>query len=357
VAFAAGFASVRQCNDTVRQTFADTPSGLRTRAARTAQGKRAKAEPATQGIRLRLPCRRPFDPASVLDFLGQRALPGVEALDGASYTRSLRLPHGHGIVTLRAPEADGPAYVEAELVLSDLRDLHTAVARCRQLLDLDADPVAIWEALRHDPLVGALVRHHPGRRVPGAADGFELAVRAVIGQQVSVSGARTVAGRLVLAAGEPLPAPVGAITHLFPTPAALVELADRAPGAFSMPAGRRRAVVALAQAVERGDVVIDPGADPADVRRSLVALPGIGPWTAEYVAMRALRDPDAFMPTDLGIRRAAVALGLPDDPVQLRQLTEHWRPWRSYAMAHLWAMPTNDAAAAPSQLHKKGRAA
>jgi len=359
VAFAAGFASVRQCNDTVRQTFADTPSGLRARAARTAQGKRTKLEPATQGIRLRLPCRRPFDPASLLDFLGLRALPGVEALDGASYTRSLRLPHGHGIVTLRPPEAegvDGPAYVEGELVLSDLRDLHTAVARCRQLLDLDADPVAIWEALRNDPLVGALVRSDPGRRVPGAADGFELAVRAVIGQQVSVPGARTVAGRLVLAAGEPLAAPVGAVTHLFPTPAALIELAEREPDAFSMPAGRRRAVVALAEAVDRGDVVIDPGADPAEVRRSLVALPGIGPWTAEYVAMRALRDPDAFMPTDLGIRRAAVALGLPDDPTHLHALTEHWRPWRSYAMAHLWAMP---AAATPqlSTRRTKGRAA
>src|SRR5271156_3510579 len=164
VAFAAGFASVRQCNDTVRKIFADTPSGLRTRAARTAQGRRNRRGPATQAIRLRLPCRRPFNPASVLDFLGLRALPGVEALDGASYTRSLRLPHGHGIVTLRAPahggEAGygaGPAYVEGELILSDLRDLQTAVARCRQLLDLDADPVAIWAALRDDPLVGAVV--------------------------------------------------------------------------------------------------------------------------------------------------------------------------------------------------------
>ena len=297
VAFAAGFASVRQCNDTVRKTFADTPSGLRARAARTADGRRAKRDPATQAIRLRLPCRQPFDPASVLDFLGLRALPGVEALDGTSYRRSLRLPHGHGIVTLRAPEAEGsegsegPAYVEGELVLSDLRDLQTAVARCRQLLDLDADPVAIWEALRKDPLVGALVRRNPGRRVPGAADGFELAVRAVIGQQVSVPGARTVAGRLVLAAGELLPAPLGAVTHLFPTPAALVALADDDPAAFSMPAGRRRAVVALARAVHDGEVVIDPGADPVELRRSLVALPGIGPWTAEYVAMRALPRP------------------------------------------------------------------
>ena len=359
VAFAAGFSSVRQCNDTVRQTFADTPSGLRARAARTAQGKRARRAPVTQAIRLRLPCRRPFDPASVLDFLGLRALPGVESLDGASYTRSLRLPHGHGVVTLSAPEsggADGPAYVEGELVLSDLRDLHTAVARCRQLLDLDADPVAIWEALRGDPLVGALVRRDPGRRVPGAADGFELAVRAVIGQQVSVTGARTVAGRLVAAAGDALPTPIGTVTHLFPTPAALVELAEREPSSFAMPAGRRRALVALAQAVDAGDVVIDPGADPGELRASLVALPGIGPWTAEYVAMRALRDPDAFMPTDLGIRRAAVTLGLPDDPAHLRQLTEHWRPWRSYAMAHLWSLP----AAATPQLptrRTKGRAA
>ena len=361
VAFAAGFSSVRQCNDTVRQTFADTPSGLRARAARTAQGARARREPATQAIRLRLPCRRPFDPASVLEFLGLRALPGVEQLEGGSYTRSLRLPHGHGIVTLRAPDAEGPAgpaYVEGELVLSDLRDLHTAVARCRQLLDLDADPVAIWEALRDDPLVGPLVRGNPGRRVPGAADGFELAVRAVIGQQVSVPGARTVAGRLVHAAGELLPAPVGAVTHLFPTPTALMELAGREPGAFAMPAGRRRALVALAHAVETGDVVIDPGADPVELRRSLVALPGIGPWTAEYVAMRALRDPDAFMPTDLGIRRAAAALGLPDDPAHLRELTDHWRPWRSYAMAHLWAMPA--AATITPQLptrRTKGRAA
>ena len=359
VAFAAGFSSLRQCNETVRQTFADTPSGLRARAARTAQGRRSRRAPATQAIALRLPCRRPFNPASVLDFLGLRALPGVEALDGAAYTRSLRLPHGHGVVTLRAPEtnsADGPAYVEGELLLSDLRDLHTAVARCRQLLDLDADPVAIWEALRDDTLVGAVVRRDPGRRVPGAADGFELAVRAVIGQQVSVPGARTVAGRLVEAAGEPLPVAVGSVTHLFPTPAAFVELAERDPGAFPMPSGRRRALVALARAVDDGSVVIDPGADPGELRRSLVALPGIGPWTAEYVAMRALRDPDAFMPTDLGIRRAAVALGLPDDPAHLTALTEHWRPWRSYAMAHLWSLPAASTAQLPTR-RTKGRAA
>ena len=225
IAFAAGFASVRQCNETVRQIFADTPSGLRARAARTALGRRAAREhPSGQTIRLRLPCRRPFDPTSVLDFLSVRTLPAVETFTDGAYRRSLRLPHGHGVVSLEAPDPDdeaGPAYVEGELVLSDLRDLTTAVSRCRQLLDLDADPIAVWEALRADGALGRLAGASPGRRVPGAVDGFELAVRAVIGQQVSVMGARTVAGKLVLAAGEPLAEADGAITHLFPTPAAL----------------------------------------------------------------------------------------------------------------------------------------
>ena len=325
--------------------FADTPSGLRARAARTAEGRRAaKREPATQAIRLRLPCRQPFDPASVLDFLGLRALPGVEALDGTSYRRSLRLPHGHGIVTLRAPEAEGSGRERgsgctsrASCVLSDLRDLQTAVARCRQLLDLDADPVAIWEALRKDPLVGAMVRRDPGRRVPGAADGFELAVRAVIGQQVSVAG-RPHGGRAAGARGRRAPAqPRSARSHTSsPRPAALVALADERPGRAS-PCRRADGGPSWRWPGRStsGDVVIDPGADPVELRRSLVALPGIGPWTAEYVAMRALRDPDAFMPTDLGIRRSAVALGLPDDPAHLprhdRSTGDHGAatPWRT----------------------------
>ena len=197
-----------------------------------------------------------------------------------------------------------------------------------------------------------MVARDPGRRVAGAADGFELAVRAVIGQQVSVAGARTVAARLVRAAGEQLPAPDGTVTHLFPTPAALAGLARRNPAAFTMPAGRRRALVALADAVTRDEVVIDPGADPAELRRSLVRLPGIGPWTAEYVAMRALRDPDAFMPTDLGIRRAARAVGLPEDPAGLLAVGEGWRPWRSYAMAHLWSLPISGHPQSPPNRRK-----
>jgi AraC family transcriptional regulator of adaptative response / DNA-3-methyladenine glycosylase II len=353
IAFAAGFSSVRQCNETMQQIFALTPSSLRSRVSKSAARRRTDA--ATQGIHLRLPCRRPFNPESVLQFLGSRAVPGIELLDGSTYRRSLRLPHGHAVVSLTAPpqREDGPAFIEGDLHLSDLRDLTTAVSRCRQLLDLDADPIAVFEAFRDDPLLGPLVTENPGRRVPGAADGFELAVRAVIGQQVSVPGARTVAGRLVLAAGEILPESEGGITHLFPTPALLIALAESDPAAFSMPASRRRALVALAEAVENGTVVIDPGADPTELRSSLVALPGIGPWTAEYVAMRALRDPDAFMPTDLGIRRAAHALGFPDDPAHLTALTERWRPWRSYAMAHLWSMPSAQEPLSPSLLTGK----
>jgi AraC family transcriptional regulator of adaptative response / DNA-3-methyladenine glycosylase II len=354
VAFAAGFASVRQCNETMREIFADTPGGLRARATKASTRRRARAaaEPASQGIHLRLPARKPFNPDSVLRFLGQRAVPGIESLEGSTYRRSLRLPHGHAIVALsaQAKPDDGPAFVETDLRLSDLRDLTTAVARCRQLLDLDADPIAVIEAFGGDPLMEPLVLADPGRRVPGATDGFELAVRAVIGQQVSVSGARTVAGRLVLAAGEELADAEGGVTHLFPTPAALLALADGDPGAFTMPSSRRLALRALAEAVESGAVVIDPGADPAELRRSLVALPGIGPWTAEYVAMRALRDPDAFMPTDLGIRRAAHVLGFPDDAAQLSIVAERWRPWRSYAMAHLWSMPAAQAPMSPSVL-------
>ena len=318
VAFAAGFSSIRQCNDTVRQVFADTPTGLRRRAARSVD--RASGDALDGGIRLRLPARWPCDATGVIRFLAARAVPGVEAPDVDAYRRSLRLPNGYGVVSLAAHPSGsaGPVYVEADLWLSDQRDLTAAVSRCRQLLDLDADPEAVADVLGREAPLGRLVAECPGRRVAGAVDGFELAVRAVIGQQVSVAGARTVAAGLVSAAGDALPADHGGISHLFPTPAALIDLAERAPGAFRMPAARREAVVALAAAVQSGTVVIDPGADAGEFRDALVRLPGIGPWTAEYVVMRALHDPDAFLPGDLGVRRAARRLGLPEDGPGLR---------------------------------------
>ena len=346
VAFAAGFSSIRQCNDTVRDVFADTPTGLRRRVA--GPGPRSGDGGPGSGIRLRLPARSPCDATTTIDFLAARAVSGVEVHDGQAYRRSLRLPNGYGVVSLSAGDSGSgaPVSVGADLWLSDQRDLTAAVSRCRQLLDLDADPEAVIEVLGRDRRLAGLVAGSPGRRVPGTVDGFELAVRAVVGQQVSVAGARTVVARLVDAAGEPLPGEHAGVSLLFPTPGALLDLSDRDPAAFAMPAGRREAVVALASAVESGALVIDPGSDPAELRSELVTLPGVGPWTADYVAMRALRDPDAFLPTDLGIRRAARTLGLPDDVAGLRQAAEAWRPWRSYAMAHLWSLPVRRAPAA-----------
>ncbi len=338
VAFAAGFKSIRQFNETIRDVFADTPSGLRKVATRN--GTKKHQSGTTQSVHVRLPVRQPFSWTSVFHFLAARTVFGIESQGGSRYTRSLRLANGFCVVQLE-PAVSGafrPEFVDAVLHLSDLRDLSTAVSRLRQLFDLDADPVAIYDALESDQVIGQLVRREPGLRVPGAVDGFELVVRAIIGQQVSVQGARTVAGRLVLAAGEELRQPFGEITHLFPTPDALIELAEEEPSAYSMPAARRRALVAVSQAVRDGALVIDEGADGRELRRELQAIPGVGAWTAEYVVMRVLREPDVFISTDLGIKRAAAELGMQLDTKCLLDLSDRWRPWRSYAMAHLWSI-------------------
>jgi len=207
------------------------------------------------------------------------------------------------------------------------------VQRCRRLLDLDADPEAVNAVLTSDPLMGPLARVNPGQRVPGSVDGAELAVRAVLGQQVSVAAARTVAGRLVTRYGKPLTTPSGTLTHLFPEPAAIAE-AD--PADLPMPASRRRALVTLAGALASGDVALDPGADREDSEGRLLALPGIGPWTAGYVSMRALGDPDAFLATDLGVRHALAAIGHDSSPAGAAAAAHRWRPWRAYANLHLW---------------------
>jgi AraC family transcriptional regulator, regulatory protein of adaptative response / DNA-3-methyladenine glycosylase II len=201
-------------------------------------------------------------------------------------------------------------------------------------LDLDLDPRPVVAALADDPLIGGLVRSAPGRRVPGVADPNELAIRAVLGQQVSLAGAATLAGRIVADCGERLARPVGAVTHLFPTAEAIAGLA---PERLAMPESRRRAVLGLAAALAAGDVILDPGGDRGAIREALLALPGIGPWTVEYIAMRALRDPDAFLATDLGVRHALRRLGVDDSPRAALALAEAWRPYRAYALQHLWA--------------------
>jgi AraC family transcriptional regulator of adaptative response / DNA-3-methyladenine glycosylase II len=277
----------------------------------------------TAVVRFDLP--PPFDVDAHLDYLGRRTVPGVESLDGRTYTRTMRLPNGGAIV--RVALADDHA--TAHLSLCDPTDLDLAVQRCRWLLDLDNDPTTVDAHLSRDPVLAASVAAHPGLRVPGHVDGFEAAVRAIVGQQISVAGARTLLARMVLEYGDQL-SKGALVTHLFPSPAAL---AGVAPERLPMPRSRGRALATLADAVATGRVVLDRTASLADTRSALLALPGIGPWTADYIALRALGDPNVFLSTDLGVRHGLTRLGVSDPSPQT---FERWAPWRSYALMHVW---------------------
>ena len=351
IAFASGFTSVRQFDDTVRQLLGCTPTELRARTVRSRRRRPSLENTTGTGsattIALRLPYRRPMAVAELLAFLGARVVHGLETFEKGTYTRTLRLPHGDALVAL----APGDGHVAAALTLAELSDLSAAVARCRRLLDLDADPGAVDADLGSDPLLGPLVRATPGLRVAGAVEGFETAVRTVAGQQVSVAAARRVVACLVGAAGPRLgaaaasrdrdvPAEVLAAPppdRVFPTPA---EVLAAPLDAFAMPGARREALLALARAADDGSLALDVGADPDEVVARLVTLPGVGAWTASYVALRALGDPDVFLPSDLGVRRALERLGAPSAPSAALALAERWRPWRSYALAHLWSIAT-----------------
>ncbi|MET7522121.1 AlkA N-terminal domain-containing protein [Streptomyces sp. NPDC005248] len=326
VAFAAGFSSVRTFNDTVREVFALAPGELRTRAARSVK------TPATPGvIALRLPYRAPLNPSNLFGHLAATAVPGVEEWRDGAYRRTLTLPYGHGIVAL----TPHPDHIACRLFLTDPRDLTRAISRCRWLLDLDADPVAVDDQLRADPLLAPLIDKAPGRRVPRTVDGAEFAVRAVLGQQVSTAAARTHAARLVTAHGIPVDDPEGGLTHLFPTPEALACLD---PEQLALPRSRRITLTTLVGALADGSLRLGTDSDWARARAELIALPGFGPWTVEVIAMRALGDPDSFIPTDLGIRRAAQELGLPSTPAALTARAAAWRPWRAYAVQYLWTV-------------------
>ncbi len=325
VAFAAGFASVRQFNDTVRDVFASSPTALR-----AARHTHDTAAPHPGTISLTLPARLPIDIPAAFHFLGGRTVRGVESWDGTTYRRTLRLPRGSGVVALRA---DGTG-VSCSLTLSHLSDLQTAVQRCRRLLDLDADPIAIDSSLAADAMLAPLVAARPGLRSPGAVDGAEILVRAILGQQVSVAGARSVAGRLTTAVGESVGVPTDdALGLLFPSPEGLLALD---PDTLPFPGARRIALRRACAALVDGKVVLDVGAEREEIVESLVSLPGIGPWTASYVAMR-LGDPDQFMPSDLGVRRALERVGRSGRPQDVLAIAERWRPWRSYAQHHVWA--------------------
>ncbi|HEX6392285.1 MAG TPA: AlkA N-terminal domain-containing protein [Acidimicrobiales bacterium] len=344
VAWASGFGSVRQFNDCVRQVYALSPSDIRGAGA----VKRRSRPAAGQAIEVQLAYRRPIELSDLLGFIGTRAVPGVETWDGLTYSRVLALPHGEGFVSVgangstsreqRADRPIGSGYVTCRLELQDTRDFTTAVARLRALLDLDSDPVAVSTILGADPLMAPLVSARPGLRIPGSVDGSEIALRAVLGQQVSVTGARTLAARLVQMFGKSVEQPRDGLTHAFPSVDAI---ASADPSLLPLPAARAEAIVTLARSLADGIIQIDPGADRDETEAAMRALPGIGRWTSSYVRMRGLGDPDVFMETDLGVKRTIAnqrGIGA--------IAGEQFRPWRSYVTVHLWTAPQ---AAQPSE--------
>lgn len=346
VAFGAGFASIRQFNDTVRSVFAFSPTQMR-RAVAGRPGAHAPG-PAGGGpgqtVGLRLPFRSPLCPDNLFGHLAATAVPGVEEVREGAYRRTVRLAHGVAIVSLRPEEK----HVWASVTLADLRDLGPCIARCRRLLDLDADPQAVAEVLAADEVLAPLVAAAPGRRVPRTMDEAEMALRAVLGQQISTAAARAHAGRLAAAWGTPVTDAGGGLNRTFPSPATVCERAgneqDEPGRVLRVPRSRRDSLVALAGALADGSLVLGPGADWQEARAALRRLPGIGPWTAEVVAMRALGDPDAFPIGDAGLQRGAVLAGAPGGEVRLAQHARAWRPWRSYATQYLWSTldhPTN----------------
>ena len=322
VAFAAGFSSLRSFNATIREVYDATPSQLR----RPSSAPAPRADGGLTFVDLTLPVRRPFCPCNVFGHLIATAVEGVESFHEGAYHRALRLPGGHGVVSLR-PTSTG---VEARMGVSDIGQLPTAIARIRRFLDLDADPVAVDELLAADPVLAPLVAAHPGRRIPRGVDGDEVAFRILLGQQVSTAAARTHGARLVASVGTPVQTGIPGLDRLFPTADAVAEAPHEA---LAFPASRRDTIRTLARALADGDLDLSVGADRDAARAGLAALKGIGPWTVEMIAMRGLGDPDAFPATDLGVIRAAGQLGL-----DVAARSARWRPWRSYATQHLWAL-------------------
>jgi AraC family transcriptional regulator, regulatory protein of adaptative response / DNA-3-methyladenine glycosylase II len=353
IAFAAGFGSVRQFNDTVREVFDTTPGELRARAPRTARTARAEDVAAVR-IALSLPVRQPYDAPGVFGFLAVRAVPGVESTDPGGtdrlrYARTLRLPHGPGAVEVTAERTPAGWRLAADLELTSLADVGVATARVRRLLDLDADPLAVDAALSADPVLAPLVAAVPGIRVPGAVDPEEMVLRALVGQQISVAAARGHLARLTALLGTPVASSIAGLDRLFPT-AGQIAAGVPAPGAvldpdrpLRLPGRSITTVRDTCAALADGTLRVDVGADTAELTAALVARPGIGPWTAAYLAMRVLGAPDVWLTGDAALLAGARERGLLDSGLPRsaahRALTAHaagWAPWRSYAVTHLW---------------------
>lgn len=323
VAFASGFTSIRQFNETIHAVYEATPTQLRALARRTTPRLDARGETA---LTLRLPAREPFDGAGIMAYLRDHAIPGLELADDSSYERPLLLAHGPAHVSVRL---DGANAVVVSARVDHLADLPTLVARVRRLFDLDADSIAIDEALRADPTLAPLVAATPGIRLPGTLDLEEALFRTLIGQQISIAAARTVMGVLTRDLGS---------GGRFPTAA---EIADRGREVLRGPATRIATIVDTAEALVDGSLALDVGMSTEEFIAALVARPGIGPWTAGYLAMRVLGNPDTLLASDLVMRQSAAALGIPATAAGLAAHGGRWAPWRSYAGLHLWrARPT-----------------
>ncbi len=334
VAMASGFGSIRRFNETFQTLFARPPSALRRGAAPevSAQGE--------DGLSLRLPYRPPYDWDAIIGFLSHRAIPGVEVVTADRYARTIALGQDRGLLIVRPLAGDR---LGVEIHFPRLSALPAIIARVRRVFDLAADPIIIGEHLSRDAVLAPLVAARPGLRTPGAWDGFELAIRAILGQQITVTAATVLAGKLVAAYGEPLPEAVAGrvpgLTHSFPPPSAL---ADQDLGlVLGMPRARAKALSSMAAAVVADPLIFGARRDLGEAIARLKALPGIGEWTAQYIAMRELREPDAFPHGDIGLMRAlADAQGVRPNPAELLARAEAWRPWRAYAALHLWASET-----------------
>ena len=326
VAASAGFRSIRRFNDAVKARFGKPPSDLRKRPKNRQDDSESATKEGQGELILKLPYRPPLAWFELLQFLAARAIAGIEMISAGSYRRTVTIGNSEGFIEVRPAKSEGSLELHLHLPQSAAISscLLEAVERVRTMFDLEADPLRIAAHLEKDPRLQAVVAAHPGLRVPGGFDGFELAMRAVLGQQVSVKGASTLCARLVQRFGKPLDigdAPPG-LTHVFPAPELL---AQRDLTRIGIPKSRALALQELAKRVADGRIVLDGCADLAETERQLLDVPGIGPWTAQYIAMRVLRDPDAIPATDLVLKRC-LGSGNADD----------LRPWRAYAAMYLW---------------------
>jgi AraC family transcriptional regulator, regulatory protein of adaptative response / DNA-3-methyladenine glycosylase II len=329
IALAAGFGSVRRFNEVFQGLFHRPPSALR-------RDGTSHSVPAKAGITLRLHYRPPYDWDSMLAYLAPRAIPGVEIVEHDSYQRTVEFDGSIGFV--RVVHLPRQQSLGVAIRFPNVRSLPAIVTRVRRLFDTGADIGTIDEHLARDRVLAPLVAQRPGLRAPGGWDGFELAVRAVLGQQVSVAAARRLAGELVMRHGETLPVTADThpgLSHVFPTPDSLSGTESIKLG---MPSARRASLKALAEAAVGDPNLFRPFGAIEEAINRFRSIPGIGEWTAQYIALRALREPDAFPASDAGLLRGAGLIeGMRSSPDSLLKRAESWRPWRAYAAQHLWA--------------------